>query len=173
MSGIFPILPDCWISLLALGIGSGIGHSISCPPAPCLGPKKILHILVLPPDPHTAHFGWIRCCCLGCSRPWENSIPNPAGFIFFESRPKFGMLGTINTLILLERHGYITSLWNNAISFQFYHPDDSKNLISMSFRVCQSRLKLLLSLILWQYFHSQCISGLYDFQGTLIASVYI
>ncbi len=75
------------------------------------GPKKnlwaqkiILHILVLPPDPRAANFGWIQRCCLGCSKPWENIIPNPAVFIIFKSRPKFGILGTINHLILLDIH---------------------------------------------------------------------
>ncbi len=49
-------------------------------------------------------------CLLGCSKLWEYIFSNLAGLIIFESRLKFGILDTINPLILLEKHGYITSI---------------------------------------------------------------
>ncbi len=107
---------------------------------------------MLPPDPCAAHFGWIRLHYLGCSKPWENIIPNLVVFIIFKSRPKFGILGTIDTLILLEIHDYIISLLTSTIIFKFYHPDNSENPIPTTFRVCQSRLKSLLSSIFCQLF---------------------
>ncbi len=101
-----------------LGIRHWIGQWISHPPAHCLGLKKkklqalkiILHILVLPPNPCATIFGWIQWRSLGCSKPWENTIPNLACFIIFENRSKFEILGNINSLFILERHRYITSM---------------------------------------------------------------